>query len=165
MTAAVVFQRRVRTLLIAAALGLASVGATPVLPGAVAHAEDAVPGRVDVEVIIVRASHSDPRIDDQLKPLLPALRNFPYKGFRFGGKHTVRLEDGKHQSVAVPGGREVRLTLVSHDASAAKVRVEMFHGSEKTTDTTFTVKRDRTFFLGAKGEGDEALVIPVTVKY
>jgi len=132
-------------------------------PGAPTKAP--VPNRVGVEVMVVHATKDETRVDPRLKDVMRQLRFTNFKGFKLLQEHDAVLTDGADTSVSVVGGRKLRVRLLSHNASQAKVQIRMMKDGNKILDTTVTIKRGMAFLIGGPNYQGGKLILPITVNY
>ena len=125
-----------------------------------------LPERVGVEVLCVRATNANTRVDDRLEPMLKQLRYTRFTGFSLMDQHTLRLAPGQEGSFEIEGNRKVAIDLLERNASEARLRIRMFNGQgRQQLDTTVTIHRDRSFMVAGPHLGEDVLILPVTVKY
>ncbi|TNE87478.1 MAG: hypothetical protein EP330_18615 [Deltaproteobacteria bacterium] len=155
--------RIVKPLILGAALsfGMAApaLAQQPPRPGA------EVAQTVTVDVQVVHATNAHSRVDSSLRSVEKHLRFLNYTGFSRLDSQATRLSPGEKAVVPVVGGREMHVTLVSVDSSAAKLRVQLFTGSSKKLDTTVSIHRNRSFIVGGPKHDDGVLVFPLTASY
>ncbi len=132
-------------------------------PGAPAKAP--VPNRIAVEVMVVHATQNAKAVDPKLKDVMRQLRFTNFKGFELLQEHDATLTDGGDTSVSVEGGRKLRVRLLSHNGSQAKVQIRMMKDGNKILDTTVSIRRGMTFLIGGPNYRGGKLILPITVNY
>lgn len=146
------------------AMSTASAQPSPRKPGPPPTAAS-VASSVTVEVQVVHASNSHSRVDSSLRSVERHLKFLNYSGFSRLDSKSNRLSPGDKAVISVVGGREMRVTLISVDDSAAKLRVQLFTGSSKKLDTTVSIHRNRSFIVGGPQHDGGVLVFPLTASY
>jgi len=134
-------------------------------PAPTAPAKAPVPNRVGVEVMVVHATQKEATVDPRLKGVMRQLRFTNFKGFKLLQEHDAVLTDGGDTSLAVAGGRKLRVRLLSHNGSQAKVQIRMMKDGNKILDTTVTIKRGMAFLIGGPNYQGGKLILPITVNY
>lgn len=133
-----------------------------------APAQEAAPvaGKVDIGVMVVHATNAHNRVDPKLEPVMQHLRFLNFKGFTLLSEKNASVSDGQEHTFTIAGNRQVRVTLLEHDAKQAKIRVQMFdpNGSKKL-DTTVSVFRNKSFMVAGPKHDDGVLVLPLTPRY
>lgn len=125
-----------------------------------------VNGPVAVEVLCVRATNSNSRVDPKLERIVSHLKFTRYTGFDLIDSHSYELSPKEEATFPIEGGRKVKLELLERDGDAAKVRIQMFSDSgSKQLDTTVQIHRNRSFMVAGPKVGDDVLILPVTVRY
>lgn len=128
-------------------------------------ASDEARGKVRIDALVVHASNDSQRVDPRLQGLQSKMARMGYTGFEVLDAHTDTISPGQTATVSVVGGRRLRVGFIERDARNAKVRIQLFHGSDKKLDTTVTMPRDRAFVVaGPKYQGG-ILLFPITVSY
>lgn len=156
--------RIVKPILLGAALALGTTSvafAQPAKPKPAA----AVSQSVTVKVQVVHATNAHSDVDGSLRALERQLRFLNFTGFRSLDTRSESLSTGERTSVSVAGGREMKITLIEVDDTAAKLRVQLYKGSAKTVDTTVSVHRNRSFIVAGPKHDDGVLVFPLTASY
>lgn len=155
----------------AVALGVAALA----LAGCVAPIEDAVaqtppvaapvPATVDVEVMVVHANNTTRTVDARLERLLPHLRHLTYTGYQVLDTRQEALAPSAEATFPVVGDRRLKVELVDHDATNARMRIQMFNPSGRILDSTVTIRRNRTFIVMGPTHEQGVLVLPITARY
>lgn len=165
-------KRRFTQLLASGALAFALLGATDALaqqrptPPPPAAPAAPVTGPVNVEILTVRATNSNDRVDPELRPIIKQLSYTRFTGFDLIDTHTRALTVGSTTSIAIEGGRRLKIDLVDRDEVSSRVRLSLFDPEgDKMLDTTVAVHRNRTFMVAGPKIGEDVLIIPVTVRY
>ncbi|MEQ1508253.1 MAG: hypothetical protein ABMB14_38840 [Myxococcota bacterium] len=127
-----------------------------------ANGDAPVAGRVRVDVLVVYASNSG-QVDPRLNELKRQLEMMKFTGFQVLSTHSTQLGASQSTQVSIEGGRKIEITLVSLAETQAKVRIELFRGSEKTVDTTVTIPRGRAYLVGGPKYQEGSLMFPITV--
>lgn len=147
-------------------------GPPPVNPARVAEPKEGEPkkvtGKVQIEILCVRATNTTSNVDPKLQGIMQHLRILKYKGFDLIDEHDSEVSSGHDVSFDIEGGRKLQVELLDVNDVQAKIRMRMFSGkgSSPTLDTTVSVHRNRAFIVaGPKMEGDDVLILPVRVKY
>jgi len=121
---------------------------------------------VSVEMRVVRGTNANAQVDDELRSILPALSQTNYRGFSLLDSKRDNLSDGEETEFSIEGGRRVKIELLDHDQTKARVRIRMFNGQgRQALDTTVSIHRDRSFMVAGPKVGDDVLILPVTVRY
>lgn len=120
--------------------------------------------RVDVEIQVVHANNSG-KVDPQLAGVVENLSFLRYSGFKLLDTHPAKLGPGQETTFNIAGGRKLKVTLVSRDARAAKIRVLMSSDKGVLMDTTVSIHRNRAFIIAGPSYEDGKLVLPLTVRY
>lgn len=155
---------------VVAALGLwLSLG----VAGSAAHAQDPRPAkvtrsdeasrRVRIDALVVHASNQGTAVDPRLKGLNRS--RFPYTSYKVLSSHTETVSPGQTATVSAVGGRKLRVAFIERTAQGAKVRIQLFVGSEKKLDTTASLVRDRAFLVAGPKHDGGVLMFPITVSY
>jgi len=124
-----------------------------------------VPNRVGVEVMVVHATQKETKVDPRLKDIMRQLRFTNFKGFKLLQEQDSVLTDGNDTTVSVAGGRKLKVRLLSHNASQAKVQIRMFKEGNKVLDTTVSIKRGMAFLIAGPNFQGGKLILPITVDY
>ena len=123
-------------------------------------------GPVSVDVMCVRATKSNDRVDPELKPLLKQLSFTGFTGFDLVSHNTDALSVGEEANFAIEGGRRLKVQLIDRDETAARMRLRLIGADgTKVLDTTVAVHRNRTFMVAGPRVGEDVLIIPVMAKY
>lgn len=133
-------------------------------PTPVKHTSVPAAGKVGMQLKVVHANNSG-KVDPQLRSVVDNFKFTRYNGFHLLNTHDAKLGPGQGATFAVAGGRKVKVTLVSRDARAAKVRVVMTNAKGKILDTTVSIHRNRAFFIAGPDYNGGKLVLPLTVRY
>lgn len=153
----------VRALMLMAAIGSLPVFVPTAVPAAVA--EDKLPAKVSVTVLVVHATDSESGVDPRLASLASSFRYFKYQGYRLLSQQSTDLSVNGASTYTVEGGRKVKVTLVSMDAARAKLHVEMSNDQGKVLDTTVSINRDGTFIISGPKYKDGILMLPLRAVY
>jgi hypothetical protein len=114
----------------------------------------------------VRASNANDRVDAELKPILQQLKFTRYTGFHLIDTQRRSLESGQETTFNIEGERKIRIELLSHDETAAKLRIRMFNAQgRQQLDTTVSIHRNRSFMVAGPKVGEDVLILPVSVRY
>lgn len=143
------------------ALGAPAAAQTAPAPGASA----AVAATVEIEVMAIQGFPNPGPADPRIAHLMPALKAFPFQSYQLLDQKEVRLTDGKEEAVKLVDERRMRITLLSHDAREARVRLQLESGEAKVLDTTISIHRNLSFNVAVRGPNGTALFLPVTVRY
>ncbi len=111
-------------------------------------------GRAALSVKVVKADASG-KVDPSLKDLQ---RQLSFTGFSMVSEHALKL--GQGQSDTIPGGGptyKLKTELVGHDAEKARVRIQIFKGSESRADTTVRLMKDKAFIVKGPKLSDGAI--------
>ena len=118
-----------------------------------------VPNRVNVEVMVVHATSTEARVDPRLKEIQKLPQFTRFKGFKLLTQQPAQLADGADTTVNVAGNRKLKVHLLSHNATEAKLRIRMLKEGNKILDTTVSVKRNRAFLIaGPKYQGGNLIL-------
>jgi hypothetical protein len=141
-------------------------GRPPARTPAVAADSAPVPRQITVKVMVVRATNANSTVDPELRAMVARLQRYNYKGFRLVDTRSGTLTDGNTTTFAIAGDRQLEVHLLSHDAAQAKVRLVLFGAKgRQNLDTTVSIHRNRQFLVLGPSLGEDALVLPVSVKY
>jgi len=121
-------------------------------------------GKVQLEVMVVHANQSG-KVDPKLKEIMKQLRFLNFTGFQLLDTYPATLTPGKEASFTLVGNRKLKIQLLSKNATAAKIRIRMFSGSDKVVDTTVSIHRNRSFIVAGPKYKDGVLILPLTVSY
>lgn len=124
----------------------------------------AVPSKVNVEIELIRATNEHERIDQRLSSQLKHLKRLPFKGFELLEAREMTLAPGTASAITAKG-KELRITLISHDERAAKLKVQVRKGEKQILDTMVTINRNRSFFVQVGSLDSGVLVMPLSVRY
>ncbi len=158
--------RSARGFLVSLALAsVACVAATPLLSHPAFAADDKVPSKVQLTVLVVSATDSESGVDPRLAALASSFRYFKYSGYRLLSQQASELAVNGSGTFAVDGGRKLKVTLLSMDDARAKLHVEMSNDQGKVLDTTVNINRDGTFIISGPKYKDGILMLPLRVSY
>ncbi len=121
-------------------------------------------GKATLELVVVRADKSG-KVDPALKELARQLSGMGLTGFSTVSQQSIKL--GKGQADTVPGGAGYKLKteLVSYDDAKARVRVQIFKGSESRMDTTVRLPKGKAFTVkGPKVKDGGAMIYLITYR-
>jgi hypothetical protein len=166
-TGATMFDKLIRhARIVGAAFALLTAGAlvTPEVATAQQPASQNDAGKVQIDVMVVHATNNG-RVDPRLRDLQRQLDQMRFTGFEVLSTSSDSLAEGQVTTVSVAGGRKVKVRLIEKDNRQARVRIELYKGSEKKLDTTVTIPRDRTFLVGGPKFDEGVLIFPITVEY
>lgn len=121
--------------------------------------------RVSVDMMVVHATNAHTNVDPRLEGLRRQLSHLAYTGYSVLDTRTESLGDGQETTMAIAGGRRLRISLLDHDATSARMRVRMFKDSDLTLDTTVTVSRNRSFIVAGPKYDGGVLLVPLTANY
>ncbi len=124
-----------------------------------------VPNRVGVEVMVVHATQKETKVDPRLKNIMRQLRFTNFKGFKLLQEQDTVLTDGNDTTISIAGGRKLKVRLLSHNASQAKLQIRMMKDGSKILDTTVSIKRGMAFLIGGPNFQGGKLILPITVDY
>jgi len=153
-----------RSFALGALLAAVSLVVPAFTPDAMA-AEDRLPSRVQLTVLVVHATDSESGVDPRLASLASSFRYFKYKGYRLLSQQSSDIAVNASSTYAVEGGRKVKVTLLSMDDARAKLRVEMSNEQGKVLDTTVNINRDGTFIISGPKYKDGILMLPLRASY
>ncbi|MEZ4316107.1 MAG: hypothetical protein R3F61_01320 [Myxococcota bacterium] len=123
-----------------------------------------VAGKVSIQMQVVHANNSGV-IDPDLQAVAANFKAFKYTGFQKLEAFDAKLAPDQEAQFSMVGGHKIKVSLVSRDASQAKVRVMMFNESGKVMDTTVAINRNRAFMIAGTSYKDGKLILPITVRY
>lgn len=153
-----------RSIALGALLATGSLVVPALTPDASA-AEDRLPSRVQLTVLVVHATDSESGVDPRLASLASSFRYFKYKGYRLLSQQSSDVAVNASSTYSVEGGRKVKVTLLSMDDARAKLRVEMSNEQGKVLDTTVNINRDGTFIISGPKYKDGILMLPLRASY
>lgn len=157
--------RLLRFGLLALALGAGPVALAQPTPAPAPVMPSPLSAHVDVSVMVVHASEAAGESDPRLSAWMPLLRSTPFQSFQMLDAHEMRIADTEDQGVSLSAGRRIRVQLLQHDLSQARLKIELMNGDEKIVDSTVTIARNKSFFLVIRGENGTALLMPIVVRY
>jgi hypothetical protein len=126
--------------------------------------ENPAAGRVKVSMMVVYANNSG-QVDPRLRGLQQQLEMMKFTGYQVLSTHSATLGTSQDQSFPIEGGRRMEVTVVSFSETQARVRIELFKGTEKTIDTTVNIRNGRTLVTGGPKYQAGSLIFPITVSY
>lgn len=126
--------------------------------------ENPAAGRVKVAMMVVYANNSG-QVDPRLRGLQQQLEMMKFTGYQVLSTHSASLGATQDQSFPIEGGRRMEVTVVSFTETQARVRIELFKGTEKTIDTTVNIRNGRTLVTGGPKYQAGSLIFPITVSY
>lgn len=146
--------------------GVALAQSRPPEPPGAPHVAAPLAASVSVDVMCVRATKANDRVDPELKELLKPLSFTGFTGFDLISHNTDALSAGEEASFAIEGGRRLKVQLIDRDEVQARLRLRLF-GTDgtKQLDTTVAVHRNRIFMVAGPKVGEDVLIIPVMAKY
>lgn len=123
-------------------------------------------GPVSVDVMCVRATKANDRVDPELKAMLKHLALTGYTGFDVISHNADALGVGEEANFPIEGSRRLKVQLIDRDETSARLRLRLIGADgTKQLDTTVAVHRNRTFMVAGPKVGDDVLIIPITAKY
>ncbi len=137
----------------------------PMLAPTAQAADDKLPSRISLSVLVVHATDSESGVDPRLASLTSSFRYFKYKGYRLLSQQTSDVAVSSAANFTVEGGRKVKVTLLSMDEARCKLRVEMSNAEGKVLDTTVNINRDGTFIISGPKYKDGILMLPLRASY
>lgn len=128
-------------------------------------ASDAARGKVRIDALVVHATNQGASVDPRLRGLQRKLTHLRYSSYKVLSSHTDTIAPGQTATVAVVGGRRLKVAFLERTPKHARVRIQVFKGNDKKLDTQVQLPRDQAFVVaGPKHEGG-VLLFPITVSY
>lgn len=125
---------------------------------------DAPPGRVSLQVTVVYADKSG-RVDPALASLARRFEMMNLTGFQVLAHHDATLMPGQETSFNVEGDRRLHLTLVTRDAAAARLRIQMFTGGVLKVDSTSRIPRGENYTVAGPTFREGRLIYLIGADY
>lgn len=125
-------------------------------------------GQVDVRMMVIHANNDVEGYDAEIKPLERHLGFLNYKGFRLLFRNDMSLTPRTTRSLGLFDGKVIEVTLNSANEEKAVLRVRMFNPQQPSgvaLDTTVSVVRKGTFFIGGPRYQGGVLLLPITAWY
>lgn len=150
--------------------GALTVAQAPQRPPAARAADPAgeAPRKVQVDLMIVYASNEKKGFDPRVARFRNQLQILSYTGFDVLSQESFSLDMGETKKTTLFEGRVVETTLVDGTDKRVHLRMRLLKPSEGETvllDTTVTVPRKGTFFVGGPSHQRGVLILPVTATY
>lgn len=126
------------------------------------------PQQVEVRLMVIQATNSKTGYDPRVEKYRPQLAFLSYKGFDLLMEEKISLKLGETKTVGLFEGKTVEATLVSATDSRVNLRLRLLKADASkgaTLDTTVTVPRKGTFFVGGPKHKEGVLILPVTAWY
>ena len=126
------------------------------------------PQQVEVRLMVIQATNSKTGYDPRVEKYRPQLAFLSYKGFDLLMEEKISLKLGETKTVGLFEGKTVEATLVSATDSRVNLRLRLLKADTSkgaTLDTTVTVPRKGTFFVGGPKHKEGVLILPVTAWY
>jgi hypothetical protein len=141
---------------------VASADSVPVL----AQAPDVAKQTVNLEMMVVKGTTTNDKVDPKLRHLMKYFRNYKFTGFELIDTKESKLHDQTARTFTIEGNRKVTITLVSHNQKSAKLKVVILEGKgKKILDTTININRNGTFIVAGPKYKDGVLFLPIKVEY
>lgn len=125
-------------------------------------------GKVQVKMMVIHATNSSTGFDPAIKNLQSQLGFLNYKGFRLLFKNEMSLETESTRSLGLFDGKVIEVTLNSATQEKVEMRVRMYNPASPgavSLNTTVSVSRRGTFFIGGPKYQDGVLLLPITAWY
>ncbi len=126
------------------------------------QAQEAPAGKSNITIRVVHATQSG-RVDPALKAVEAQLKFTRFTGFAQLSSNTAQVATGAETAVPVPGGRRLRVELLSRTPTQARARVRLFEAGEPLADSTQVVPRGKTILIGGPKFDGGVLLLLVTV--
>jgi hypothetical protein len=132
----------------------------------VAQASDVNKQSIRLEMMVVKGTTTNSKVDPELRHLMKYFRNYKFTGFELIDTQNSKLSDQTARTFTIEGGRKVTITLLSHTQKSAKMKVVVLEGKgKKILDTTININRNGTFIVAGPKYKDGVLFLPISVKY
>lgn len=110
-------------------------------------------GTARLRVRLIAADKLPGESDAALEPILPHLRNFPFRRFRQTGSRTVSLGEGKKQWVRLGDGHVMVIRVVGMSGNEARMEVSWRKDEREVADITVVSRPGAPFVLGGPSAG------------
>lgn len=140
----------------------------PLVPGVLRGVPMPFRGPVDVRMMVIHANNDVEGYDEAIKPLERHLGFLNYRGYRLLFKNDMSLTPRNTRSLGLFDGKVIEVTLNSATEEKAVLRVRMFNPQQPdgvALDTTVSVVRKGTFFIGGPRYQKGVLLLPITAWY
>lgn len=139
-------------------------------PGTLAPGMRTLPhrGPVDIRMMVIQASNTVEGYAPEIQHLQRHLAFLNYKGFRLMFRNDMQLMPAATRSLGLFDGKVIEVTLNSATQEKAVLRVRMYNPQQPSgvaLDTTVSVVRKGTFFIGGPRYEDGVLLLPITAWY
>lgn len=127
-----------------------------------------VKGPVDIRMMVIHANNESNGYDKEIANLERHLAFLNYKGFRLLFRNDMMLMPRATRSLGLFDGKVIEVTLNSVTAEKATMRVRMYNPQQPNgvaLDTTVSVVRKGTFFIGGPRYEGGVLLLPITAWY
>lgn len=127
-----------------------------------------VKGPVDIRMMVIHANNESTGYDKEIANLERHLAFLNYKGFRLLFRNDMMLMPRATRSLGLFDGKVIEVTLNSVTAEKATMRVRMYNPQQPNgvaLDTTVSVVRKGTFFIGGPRYEGGVLLLPITAWY
>ena len=117
---------------------------------------------IRVRVRLIEADQGRGGSDEVLAPLLPHLKNFPYKRYRELGARTASLSIGKKQWMQLGEGHAMLIRMVGMEGNKARLEVTWRRNDVELAKITVLSGPDTPFILGGDQSKRSAMVAVIT---
>jgi len=118
-----------------------------------------------VQIMLVHATNGLPGMDPELSRFAPHLRHLSYDNFQLLTRRRARMIVDGERTFDLVGDRTITVSLLTKGPERARLRVQMYRGSQRLIDTTVSVNRNGTFIVAGPRHNDGVIVMPITVSY
>lgn len=125
-------------------------------------------GPVEVKMMVIHATNAIKGMDREIEPLSRHLGFLNYSGYRLLFRNDMGLMPLTTRSMGLFDGKVIEVTLNSVTPEKAVLRVRMFNPRQPdgvALDTTVSVVRKGTFFIGGPRYEGGVLLLPITAWY
>jgi len=119
-------------------------------------------------MMVIHATNSAEGYDPAIRSLQRHLSFLNYRGFRLLFKNEMMLRNHTTRSLGLFDGKVLEVTLKSATQEKVVLGVKMYNPktpSGVSLDTTVSVSRRGTFFVGGPRHEDGVLLLPITAWY
>jgi hypothetical protein len=121
---------------------------------------------IRLEMLVVHATTANKAVDPQVRPLMKYFRNYKFTGFSLLDSHTAKINDKSARTFEIEGDRSVTITMLSHTAKSAKLKMVIVEDKgKKILDTTVNINRNGTFIVAGPKFKEGVLFLPISAKY
>ncbi|GEM_PF-2059650 len=117
---------------------------------------------IRVRVRLIQADQGRGSSDDVLTPLLPHLKNFPYKRYREIGARTASLSVGKKQWMQLGDGHSMMIRMLGMEGEKARLEVTWRRDGVDLAKITVLSGPEAPFILGGDQSKRSAMIAVIS---